>query len=300
MPSRKVKRSYHRKRRSPHKKNRQSINFNLFTKDDLLKLCMNKRCCAYIGSGYDSFPLYYLDSKIDCFIYIESLPKSEGEYEYGNTEFGFEEEYESYEDFYNSWYRNSEIEFNKAGYVLWKKFDDNIQVYYKSPNKVLVYFTSTLFPSKQPSISTKMIQQCNYLYLSGFDPHKNLLNNLNYPLTLFVSPNQSIEPCDKKSSDSLIQFLYKNYVKNIRYVKIKHPTIHDSDYEESFILARKAKFTEYPNLLSIYYTDLEDLKGSESDSYIEEPEIAYREQFPYVYNSGKDIPFDKFEQYKKN
>lgn len=273
---------------------------NILYKDELLKLCMNKRCCAYIGSGYDSFPLYYLDGKIDCFIYIESFPKSEGEYEYGNTEFGLEEEYESYEHFSDSWYKNSEIEFKKAGYVLWKQFDDNIHVYHnKSKNQYLIYFTSTIFPSKEPSISSKLIEQCRYLYLSGFDPDRTILNKLNYPLTLYVSPNQSIEPCDNKFVDSLVQFLYKNYVKNIKYIKIKHPTVQDNDDEESFQIAKDAKFTEYPNLLSIYYTDLEDIKGSEdSDVYIVEPEVAYREQYPYVYDSGKDIPFDKFEEYK--
>jgi len=170
---------------------------------------------VYIGAGLDIVPIIVL-SEIKKFIYIDSLPQSEyGLYGFGNKTFKDKRFID----------RLNLIMYNNN----FKRIKQNGNLYeFQNGDRILKYYISTPFPENVTSETIEEINQCNTLILSGFCPHKiiiELMPKLNYIIgnkhTVYTHDEYEDE---EQKNNSVFQYLINNegICKNYYLVKEKN------------------------------------------------------------------------------
>lgn len=258
--------------------------------------------CVYFGSQNDVYPLLQMPS-IKNWIYVESLPATEGDSEEIELEFEgapsdfFTNPQSRFDFILNDWTQT----FAKASYHLEAHdTEHNLLVYKAFRGKTLYFFYNTIFPETQNPLLYELLAQTNAIYFSGFIPDQVILKYVEYPLLFLISSNVAIG-CENGSQD-VFQFLYNNYVKDISYIYIDSVKSYEfEDWKQVQKDVRGTHFIPVSNLLEAHYAGLESpytrdyirqnyLEG-EYTIYNNESVLKMYNREDKAYKTGKDIQF---------
>lgn len=181
---------------------------------------------VYIGAGLDIIPIIVL-THIKKFIYIDSLPKSE----YGT--FCFEDE-----RFYNKKFiENLNKVMKNNNFDLLKQNENYLEFYEKdTKDRKVKYFINMPFPENLTDESIEEINNCDTLILSGYCPHKVLIE-LMPKLNNIIGNTHTVYIHDEYEDEDSKNNSVFEYLKN------------NPDYEY-FLIKEKEKF-EYWELENI-------------------------------------------------
>ena len=136
----------------------------------------------YIGSNYDIYPLLYNIKKNTNWIYIDSLPNSDG----------YLEESICDSTTNKSYIENAIKEFAKCEYIIDQMLSDpeeNLILFRNNNNNTIHFFYNTIFPNNLSSLQKSMINESDLIYISAFIPDICILKMCSYPLDIVISSN---------------------------------------------------------------------------------------------------------------
>ena len=169
---------------------------------------------VYIGAGLDILPIIVC-SNIKQFIYIDSLPKSEYGTFWYNTEQGYDKQFLDRLMLIMS---NNNFRCIKQSKTIYE---------FENGDRNLKYFINTAFPDHITGEIAEYIRSCNTLILSGFCPHKVILEympNLHTVIgnthTVYIQSDADYED-DEQKSNSVFEYLIHNKTVAKQYVLLK-------------------------------------------------------------------------------
>ena len=164
----------------------------------------------YIGSNYDIYPLLYNIQKNTNWIYIDSLPNSDG----------YLEESICNSTTNKSYIENAIKEFAKYDYVIDQKLtnpEENLIVFVNNKNNTIHFFYNTIFPNNLSSLQKLMINKSDLLYISAFIPDICILKMCSYPLEIIISSNTAVYYREHSGINAdIFGHILLNNIKNIR------------------------------------------------------------------------------------
>lgn len=214
--------------------------------------------CLYIGSQDDLEPTERLPF-IKTWIYVDSMPKSEGYDDRIHFEVSDDEEdpIRWKEDID---YRQQQV--LKKWKITFQKFGDlvsdseNLMVF-RNGERTLYFFYNSLYPTVHSTEMFRTVcENAKYLYMQRFTPGYKILTLPNLK-TLLIGDDIYLLP--RKDSKDVITFLYKNFVEDIKYVYVGR-TIEKVD-----------DLLYYRNLLDVHHHCLKAADTSADTSFDDDP-----------------------------
>jgi hypothetical protein len=237
----------------------------------------------YIGSRHDIIPLL-LFPEIKRWIYMDSLPVYNA---------GFEEDKYPKRQKKEMYFADVEKEFEKAGFLLDNRDDNDNLLFFKKGDLEVYFFHSTFFP-KCSVLQKKLLKDVNYMYFAAYCPDRIVLDMIckTKPLTLliwhvplFYNWKKGNYIIDFKNDRNLTTFLLFNYVENVKYIFLNDKnTMNKKSIREQI---RNNKINNF-DVEKIPCINLLDYHQKESNTF-NEPQ--------YYFKTLKDIPSST---YKKN
>ncbi len=244
---------------------------------------VNDQICLYTSSMYDVYPLLFFP-EMSSWIYIDEFPNRD------NKSFGDTPELQI-----QNFLSQATSHFKVAGYVFKEHIQDSNLVMYENkndPDKFVMFFYNTKYPESllTNSVFEEALSSVNVLYLSADIPNKTILSKVSYPLKI-IATDSSLGINAKltiENSDTVTQFLYHNYVKDITYSIVKCP-------HRTFVLdnikaeAQSATVVDCFNILDMHYQSLDPEK---LEILKEQEPTYYYTKADKIYDTGTEIDFN--------